>query len=110
MVPSPPPGLKSSYRKVQARRSWDFAIAGAALALQFDGNLVKQARVVLSAAAPVPWRSKEVEEVLINKSINQETVAKASEAVMRNARPLEKNAYKIPLFRGIIEEELIAIG
>ena len=54
----------SSYRKIRARRSWDFALAGIALALQFDGPRVLRARVALSGAAPVPWRSKEVEEVI----------------------------------------------
>ncbi len=28
LLPPPPPGLKSSYRKVRTRRSWDFALAG----------------------------------------------------------------------------------
>jgi hypothetical protein len=29
--------------------------------------------------------------------------------VMKNAQPLEKNGYKIPLFKGILEEKLLAI-
>ncbi len=102
--------LRSSYRKVRARRSWDFAIAGVALALQLTGGVVKHARVALSAAAPVPWRSKEVEEVLMNKKIDADVIAKAISVIMKDARPLEKNAYKIPLFQGILEEELTAIA
>lgn len=34
----------------------------------------------------------------------------AAEAAVKNAEPLEDNAYKVPLFRGIIEEELSAIA
>jgi len=64
---------------------------------------------VLSAAAPIPWRSIEVEEILTDKQINSKTVAKAVNVVMKNAQPLEKNGYKIPLFKGILEEELLAI-
>jgi CO/xanthine dehydrogenase FAD-binding subunit len=30
----------------------------------------------------------------------------AAEAAVEDAQPLAKNAYKIPLFRGVIEEEL----
>lgn len=108
-VPSTPAGFKSSYRKVRARQSWDFAIAGVALALQFSGDRIRQARVVLSAAAPIPWRSREVEEIITDKQLNLDTVAKAVNVVMKNAQPLEKNGYKIPLFKGILEEELLAI-
>lgn len=109
-LPPPVKGLRSSYRKVRARRSWDFALAGVALALQFKGDRVEKARVVLSGAAPIPWRSKEVEETITGKRLDADAMAKAAEAVVKNAEPLEKNAYKVPLFRGIIEEELLAIA
>jgi xanthine dehydrogenase YagS FAD-binding subunit len=110
LLPPPPPGLRSSYRKVRARRSWDFALAGVALALQFGGERVKKARVVLSGAAPVPWRSTEVEAVITDSTLDAATITRATEAVVRNARPLEHNGYKLPLFRGLIEEELLAVA
>ncbi|MFB3886269.1 MAG: xanthine dehydrogenase family protein subunit M [Thermodesulfobacteriota bacterium] len=110
ILPPPAKGLRSSYRKVRARRSWDFALAGVALALKFKGDVVEKARVVLSGAAPIPWRSREVEESITGKRLDAETVAKASEAALKNAEPLERNGYKIPLFRGMIEEELLAIA
>jgi len=108
ILPPPRPGLRSSYRKVRARRSWDFALAGVALALVFDGDRVGSAGVVLSGAAPVPWRSKAVEEVITGVRPNREVIAEASEAAVRGATPLEKNEYKVPLFRGVMEEELRA--
>lgn len=106
LIPPPPAGLRSAYRKVRARRSWDFALAGVALALQFDGEKVIGGRVVLSGAAPVPWRSQAVEEALLGKRLNEKTIGSAAEAAVAGARPLAKNAYKIALFRGVIEEEL----
>jgi xanthine dehydrogenase YagS FAD-binding subunit len=102
-------GMRSSYRKVRARASWDFALAGVALALRFNNDVVTKARVVLSAAAPVPWRSKEVENAIIGQRLDADIMAKAGEAAVRDAQPLEQNDYKIPLFRGMIEEELTAI-
>jgi xanthine dehydrogenase YagS FAD-binding subunit len=107
-VPPAPKGLVSSYRKVQARESWDFAIAGLALAVQRDGDVVKKARVVLAAAAPVPWRSREAEQALTGKRIDATVARAAAEAAVAKARALEHNGYKIPLFRGLIEEELLA--
>jgi len=105
-IPPPAPGTRSSYRKIRARRSWDFALAGVALALRFDGKRVIGGRVVLSGAAPVPWRSAEVEQVVRGKELTADVIAAAAKAVTAGAEPLEKNGYKIRLFQGMIEEEL----
>jgi xanthine dehydrogenase YagS FAD-binding subunit len=109
-IPAPTPGLRSSYRKVRARRSWDFALAGVALALRLDGARVSEAHVWLSGAAPVPWRSKEVEQEILGKQLDEKTIARAGEAAVKNAEPLTKNGYKVPLFRAVIEEELEAMA
>ncbi len=104
----PAHGVKSSYRKVRARASWDFALAGLALAIKFNGDVVASARAVLSGAAPIPWRSRELENSIIGHRLDESISAKAAEAAMMDARPLMQNDYKLPLFRGIIEEELLA--
>jgi len=110
LLPPPGQGVRSSYRKVRARRSWDFSLAGMALVVRFNGKQVQRARVVLSGAAPIPWRSREVEEIITGRELNAETVAKAADAVVKNAEPMQKNGFKLPLFRGIVEEELTAIA
>jgi len=96
----------SSYRKIRARQSWDFALAGIALAFQFDGRRVLRARVTLSGAAPVPWRSKEVEEVITGRSLDRITIARAASVVMKQSKPLSQNEYKISLFEAVMKEEL----
>jgi len=105
----PAQGVKSSYRKIRTRASWDFALAGLALAIKFNGDVVADARAVLSAAAPIPWRSRELENSIIGHRLDESTAARAAEAAMMNARPLGQSDYKIPLFRGMIEEELLVI-
>jgi xanthine dehydrogenase YagS FAD-binding subunit len=109
LLPAPPEGLVSSYRKVRARRAWDFALAGVALALAFDGDVVRRARVVLSGAAPVPWRAKPVERAITGKRLDPETIAAAAAAAVEGAEPLEHNGYKVPLFKAVVAEELEAI-
>lgn len=110
LLPAPPEGLKTSYRKVRARRSWDFALAGTALAIAFDGDTVKSAKVVLSGAAPIPWRSERTENAIVGRKLDEQTIAVAANAAVKDAEPLSDNAYKIPLFKGTIEEELTAIA
>jgi xanthine dehydrogenase YagS FAD-binding subunit len=105
-LPEPRKGLRSSYRKVKARGAWDFAMAGVALALLFEGDRVQEARVVLSGAAPVPWRSGAAEDALTGRRLDAETIQRASVALVKGAQPLRYNGYKISLFWGIMEEEL----
>ena len=110
IIPEPASGLRTSYRKERDRGAWDFSLAGVALAMRMDGGRVSDARVVLSGAAPVPWRSREAEQVIEGQRINAAVAAEAAEAAMADARPLGKNGYKITMFKGIIEEELLAIS
>jgi xanthine dehydrogenase YagS FAD-binding subunit len=110
VLPPPADGLRSSYRKVRARRAWDFALAGVALAIVLSGDQAADSRVVLSGAAPVPWRSTEAEKVVKGSRLDWDRAAKAAEAAVKNAEPMEQNKYKIPLFRGLIEKQLMAIA
>jgi xanthine dehydrogenase YagS FAD-binding subunit len=110
LLPAPPNGLRSSYRKVRARRSWDFALASVALALTLSGKQVAGARVVLGGAAPVPWRAREAEEVITGKQLDAAIITNAAEAAISKAQPMEHNQYKLALFRGLIEEQLQTIG
>lgn len=110
LVPRHPKGLRSSYCKIRVRGSWDFALAGVALALVFQGDRIQSARVVMSGAAPIPWRSKEVEQVITGKNLNPAIIAEAAQAAVKNAQPLAHNEYKIALFKAIIQKELMAIS
>lgn len=108
-LPKPAKNLRSSYRKVRARRSWDFALAGVALALEMEDDKVINGSVFLSGAAPVPWRSQPVEDAIIGRRLDAAVIQKAAEAVVKDADPLPENTYKMDLFKGVIEEELNAI-
>jgi xanthine dehydrogenase YagS FAD-binding subunit len=110
VLPAPRPGLRSTYRKVRARRAWDFALAGVALAVQIEEGKVRHARVVFSGVAPVPWRSRDVEDLILQKKLDRDTIMKAADAAVKGAGPLEKNGYKIPLLKAVVEEELSAVA
>jgi xanthine dehydrogenase YagS FAD-binding subunit len=66
--------------------------------------------MVLSGAAPVPWRTTEAEKVIMGMQLNRDRAAKAAAAAMKNADSMEQNEYKIPLFRGLIKQQLMAIA
>jgi xanthine dehydrogenase YagS FAD-binding subunit len=108
LLPPLEQGYHSSYRKVRARGSWDFALAGVALALRFHEGKVAGGRIVLSGAAPVPWRCAESEKVITGHPLDDGIIARAADAAMQGARSMRENGYKIELFKGLIAEELAA--
>jgi xanthine dehydrogenase YagS FAD-binding subunit len=110
VLPPPAEGLRSSYRKVRARQAWDFALAGVALAIGFNGDRAADARVVLSGAAPVPWRAVEAEKIVKGAQLDRDRAEIAARAAVENAEPMEQNEYKIPLFHGLVAQELLAIA
>ena len=71
---------------------------------------ISSASVVLSGAAPVPWRAQAAEKALVGKAITPETAAAAAEAAMQGAEPMAKNGYKVPMFKGAIVESLLALA
>jgi len=110
VLPPPAEGLRSSYRKVRARRAWDFALAGVALAIVFAADRTADCRMVLSGAAPVPWRCSEAEKVINGRRLNPDRAAKAAREAVKNAEPMDQNEYKVHLFRGLIEQQLTDIA
>jgi xanthine dehydrogenase YagS FAD-binding subunit len=110
LLPAPPAGLFTSYRKVRERGSWDFALASVALALRLAEGRVAEARVVFGGVAPVPWRSKETEAAITGRRIDAAVAAAAAKAAVADAVPLAQNGYKVPLLQGAIEESLLAPG
>jgi xanthine dehydrogenase YagS FAD-binding subunit len=102
-VPSSAFAARSTYLKFKERESLDFALASVAAAIEPAGNnTVKQARIVLGGVAPIPWRASKAEQYLAGKQLTQETLAEAARLALSGAKPLEKNAYKVPLTQTLV--------
>lgn len=110
VLPASAPGVRSTYRKVRARASWDFALVGGAFALRMADGAVREARVVLSGVAPTPWRSKPVEAALTGRRLDSATISRAAAAAVAGAEPLADNGYKVPLLSGLVQERLESLA
>lgn len=106
LLPPPPEGTVSTYRKLRARGAWDFALAGAAVAIGRRGQKIEHARVVLSGVAPVPWRAPVVEKELVGHDLTEGLIERAAQKAGVGAAPLSGNAYKVALVRGAVMEAL----
>ena len=106
LLDAPPPGARSTYRKVRERAAFDFALAGAAVVVALAEGKVRTARIALSGVAAAPWRSTDAEKALAGKPLDSASIAAAAEAAVKDAAPVGKNEYKIALVRGVLEETL----
>jgi xanthine dehydrogenase YagS FAD-binding subunit len=106
-IPAARAGMRSVYAKVLDREAWTHAVISAAIVLQMDGPTCRDARVVLGGVAPIPWRLPEVERALTGQPITEETAARAGDLAIAGARPLAKNAYKLPLTKNLVRRTLL---
>src|SRR5262249_23630917 len=97
-VPASKFGAHSTYLKFKERDSLDFAMSSVAAAVAMGADKkISEARLVLGGVAPIPWRVPEAEAALIGKTMNADVLANVAKLALDGAKPLEKNAYKIPL-------------
>jgi CO/xanthine dehydrogenase FAD-binding subunit len=83
--------------RFEKMRLWqgDFAIVSAATSVSVENGVVREARVVLGAVAPTPYRAIASEAVLVGSLLDAGTIHRASEAWTHEAHPLEKNGWKV---------------
>ena len=101
-VPATRATRRTTYQKILDREAWTHAVVSAAVVLDVDGDVCRGARVVLGGVAPIPWRLPAVEHLLVGQRMTPELAAKAGELSVEGARPLAKNAYKVPLTRALV--------
>jgi xanthine dehydrogenase YagS FAD-binding subunit len=110
-VPASKFAAHSTYLKFKERDSLDFAIAAVAAAVTLGANkTVTEARLVLGGVAPIPWRVPRAEAALIGKTLDSEVLESVAGIALAGAKPLEKNAYKIPLTQTLVRRALAKAG
>ncbi len=98
---------RSLYLKVRDRASYEFAIASAAVALDMDGEVVRQARIGLGGMAYRPWRAHEAEAVLAGKPLTEANAEAAAAAALAGAVTHGHNDYKPELGRRTLVRALM---
>ena len=63
-------------------------------------------RIAVGAVAATPVRLEAVEAAVAGKPRNEETAAMAGALAVQGARPLQHNAYKIPLVRNLVKRAI----
>lgn len=74
--------------------------------LEPDGERIGELRLALGGVAHKPWRVAELEERFRGHPANRDSYVRFAEALLRDARPLAHNAFKIGLARNAIVRAL----
>ena len=107
---TPGDGVRSAYHKVMDRDAWTHALVSAAVVLDMNGDVCRGASIVLGGVAPIPWRVPEAERLLAGQRVTPELAREVGAAAVAGARPLSKNAYKVPLTRGVVERTILTLA
>ena len=107
VVPSAPWTKRSLYLKVRDRQWYEFALTSVVVALDLEGDVVRQARIALGGVAAKPWRSAEAEAVLRGKALTESVARSAAEAAFAEARGEGDRAFKPELGRQTVVRALM---
>lgn len=90
-------GSKSLYLKLRDRASYEFALASAAIIMKRTENRIDKVRIAMGGIGAKPWRGYDAEKILEGQSANPEVFLRAAEALLKPARPLPENKFKVEL-------------
>ncbi|HJU11971.1 MAG TPA: FAD binding domain-containing protein, partial [Candidatus Binataceae bacterium] len=109
-VPAARPNATSVYLEAREKQSFDWPLVSVAVVLERDGSVVRQARIVMGAVAPIPWRVPEAENALTNATLNPRLADQAAALALKRAKPLADNAYKVPIAKALVRRAILQAG
>jgi len=55
----------------------------------------------------MPYEAVAAEQILIGESVTESIAEKAAEAAVRDAMPLSKNGFKVPLVKALVKRSIL---
>src|SRR5690606_22468137 len=92
---------RSAFFKLRRRGSIDFGVLSVAVALWLDGEVVRDARIVLGAVASFPSAADDAAAQLVGRPLTEETIRAAAAKTRAAATPMD-NTDLDPRWRGLV--------
>ena len=92
----PAEGWRSVYLKLRRRGSFDFPVLGVAVAARMEGDVVREARIVLGAVASQPRPSEKAAAALVGQRVTRELIAHVADLAAGPAKPLDNTDFTHP--------------
>ena len=99
-------GIRAAVYEVRQRRSLDWPLMTAAVALTGEAPRVDEARIVLGHAAPMPHLAVAAGEAAAGGELTPARIEEAAEKAVEGARPMSGNRYKVQLARTAVKRAL----
>lgn len=106
-LPEPPDGARGAYLEAREKQSFDWPLVSAATMIALQSGVVREARIVMGAVAPIPWRAPAAEKILVGARLTPDVAASAANAALAGAAPLPQNGYKIPIAKAIVRRAIL---
>ena len=100
---------RSAYLQVSDKHAFDWALVSCAAAANVMGDKLSQPRVALGSISPVPHQVEAANEFLEGQTLNDATVTQAADLILKDAKPLEHNGYKVPMAHALIRRALLKL-
>jgi xanthine dehydrogenase YagS FAD-binding subunit len=99
----------SAYLQVSDKHTFDWALVSCAAAANVVGGKLSQPRVALGSISPVPHQVAAANDFLDGKTLDDDTVSQAADMILKDAKPLAHNAYKVPMAHALIRRTLLKL-
>lgn len=99
----------SAYMQVSDKHTFDWALVSCAAAADVTDGKLRHPRVALGSISPVPHQVDAANEFLEGKMLDDATVTQAADMILRDAKPLAHNAYKVPMAHALVRRTLLKL-
>ena len=106
-IPKPLPHFVRFF-KVAKRVLDDISTVAAAMALDFDGGVVRRARLAFGGVAATPLRAVAAEDAIAGRPWDEDAVARAQDVLDRTLRPMSDHRgsaeYRLEVSKALVEK------
>lgn len=92
----PSEGWRSAYLKLRRRGSFDFPVLGVAVAARIDGDVVREARIVLGAVASQPRPAEKAAAALVGQRVTRDLIGQVADLAAGPSKPLDNTDFTHP--------------
>jgi xanthine dehydrogenase YagS FAD-binding subunit len=100
---------RSTYMQASDKHTFDWALVSCAAAAEIADGKLKSPRVALGSIAPVPHQVEAANSFLDGKVLDEAAASQAADLILQDAKPLEHNAYKVPVAHALIRRALLKL-
>ena len=100
---------RSAYMQISDKHAFDWALVSCAAAAEVVDGKLKSPRVALGSISPVPHQVEAANSFLDGKILDDATASQAADLILKDAKPLEHNAYKMPMAHALIRRTLLKL-